>query len=122
MPTVLIVDDSLFQRLLLSKIVNSAGYKTIEAKDGHEGLNLLRSKQPEVAFFDLNMPGLSGQEVLDVAQAEKLPTAIVVITADIQETTRERCLTAGARKLLSKPVQEADIVNILHELCPELSS
>lgn len=120
MPTVLIADDSMFQRLMLSKVVKSVGLGVIEAKNGREGLEHLRSSSPDVALFDLNMPELSGQEVLEIAQAENLSTAIVVITADIQDTTRARCFAAGARKILSKPAKEADVLAALRELCPGL--
>lgn len=118
MPTVLIADDSMFQRLTLSRIVKAAGLDVLEARNGREGLDALRSARPEVALFDLNMPELSGQEVLEAAQAEGLGTAIVVITADIQETTRARCEAAGARRILFKPVKEEDVRLALLDLCP----
>jgi twitching motility two-component system response regulator PilH len=105
---------------MLSKVVKAAGLDVIEAKNGREGLEQLRSSRPDVALFDLNMPEVSGQEVLETAQAENLATAIVVITADIQDTTRARCLAAGARKILSKPVREADVLEALRDLCPGL--
>lgn len=118
MPTVLIADDSLFQRLMLSKFLKSAGLDLLEATNGREALDLLRSARPDVALLDLNMPELSGQEVLEAAQAEGLGTAIVVITADIQETTRARCFAAGARKILPKPPKDSDVLGALREILP----
>lgn len=106
MPTLLITDDSMFQRLVLGKVAKAEGYVVLEAKDGRECLEILRSNTPDVALLDLNMPVLSGMEVLEAAKVEGLPTGIIVITADIQDTTRQRCMELGARALLPKPPQE----------------
>jgi twitching motility two-component system response regulator PilH len=113
---ILIADDSLFQRLVLSKIVKSQQYDFIEAKNGLEALDILRSHKPDLALLDLNMPELSGLEVLEAASQEGLETDIVVITADIQETTRERCFALGARKILSKPPKEQEVLDALNQL------
>ena len=56
MAKILIADDSLFQRLVLSKIVKSQQYDFIEAKNGLEALDILRSHKPDLALLELNMP------------------------------------------------------------------
>lgn len=106
MPTLLIADDSIFQRLILGKVAKAEGYVVLEAKNGQECLDVLRTDTPDMALLDLHMPVLSGMEVLAAVKAEALPTGIIVITADIQNTTRQQCLDLGARALLSKPPQE----------------
>jgi CheY-like chemotaxis protein len=117
--TVLIADDSLFQRLVLSKIVKSEQHEFFEAKNGLEALSMLRSHKPDLAMLDLNMPELSGLEVLEAARQEGLETDFVVITADIQETTRARCFALGARKILSKPPKEQEVLGALSQFLPK---
>jgi twitching motility two-component system response regulator PilH len=106
MPIALIADDSMFQRMVLAKIAKSEGFDVLEAKNGQECLDFLRANKPDIALLDINMPVLSGMEVLDAVQAEGLAASIVVISADIQETTRQRCLGYGVRGMLNKPPQE----------------
>jgi CheY-like chemotaxis protein len=106
MPIALIADDSMFQRMVLAKIAKSEGFDVLEAKNGQECLDILRANKPDIALLDINMPVLSGMEVLDAVQAEGLASCIVVISADIQETTRQRCLGYGVRGMLNKPPQE----------------
>lgn len=118
MSTVLVADDSLFQRLVLSRIIRSQGHELLEACNGHECLRVLRDHRPDLALLDLNMPELSGLEVLEAMRDQGLMTAVVVVTADIQSTTRQRCLDLGARRLLSKPPREEDVLTVLRELLP----
>ena len=119
MATILIADDSLFQRLVLSKIVKAQQHDLFEAKNGLEALDMLRSHKPDLALLDLNMPELSGLEVLEAASQEGLETDIVVITADIQETTRARCFALGAHKILSKPPKEQEVLDALSQFLPK---
>lgn len=114
MPTVLIADDSMFQRLMLAKIVKAQGLDVLEAKNGQECLDQIRAHAPALILLDLNMSVLSGLGVLETVQQESLPVKIIVITADIQETTRQRCLALGAAMILSKPVKESDVLAALH--------
>lgn len=116
MPTVLIADDSLFQRWTLTKIVKGDGVEILEASTGRQCLEMLRARKPDVALLDLNMPDLSGLDVLRAAQAEGLSTPIVVITADTQDSTRELCRAAGVAKVLPKPPKDGDIRDALREL------
>ena len=106
MSTILIADDSLFQRFMHSKVAGGMGFDVIEAKDGGECLELARSAKPDVLLLDLNMPGVSGMEVLKALSGENLPIKILVITADIQDTTRSRCEELGVRGFVTKPVDE----------------
>lgn len=106
MPIALIADDSMFQRMVLAKIAKAEGFDVLEAKNGQECLDLLRAKKPDIALLDINMPVLSGMDVLEAVQDEGLAACIVVISADIQDTTRQRCLGYGVRCMLNKPPQE----------------
>ncbi len=116
MPTILIADDSMFQRFQTSKTAAGAGYEVIEAKDGQECLRLMLDKRPDVLLLDLNMPVLDGLAVMERLAAEgALPARIYVLTADIQDTTRARCMDLGAYDCINKPVDQAVLGRILAE-------
>jgi len=104
MPTVLIADDSMFQRFQAAKTAREAGFDVLEARDGSECLRLAREHRPAALLLDLNMPDPGGLAVMEQLSRELPDIPVVVVTADIQETTRSRCLELGARTFLNKPV------------------
>lgn len=116
MASIIVADDSMFQRFLLSKAVQSLGHTVIEAKNGNECLELARQNKAELLLLDLNMPGMSGLEVLQAIHDETIPLKTIVITADIQNTTRQRCAELGVTDFLNKPVDENQVTGKLTEL------
>lgn len=106
MPKLLIADDSMFQRFMHCKIAKEFGFEVVEAKDGAECLEKARAEKPDVMLLDLNMPGMNGVEVMSALRDEGFTSKIMVVTADIQDTTRKRCLDLGVMEFLNKPVDE----------------
>jgi twitching motility two-component system response regulator PilH len=104
MGTILVCDDSLFQRRILRSIVEKNGHFLLEAKNGHECLTIAKEKKPDLIFLDLLMPDYDGFAVLKDARDQALDIPIIIITADIQEITRIECLNLGAKAFLNKPV------------------
>ena len=116
MPMLIVADDSMFQRFQSAKTAKEAGFEVLEAKDGAECLRLLRENRPDVLLLDLNMPDPGGVAVLEALAAEAADVRVCVVTADIQETTKARCLELGARAFLNKPVDHEALRQILVEL------
>ena len=107
MPKLLIADDSMFQRFNLAKLAREEGFTVLEAKDGRETLDLAETESPDAVLLDLNMPDMNGIEVLDILAGRGDALRVLVVTADIQDTTRNRCLELGVAGFLNKPVDEA---------------
>lgn len=116
MPLLLIADDSMFQRFQAAKTATEAGFSVMEARDGEECLRLARENQPAILLLDLNMPDPGGLAVMEILSREMPELAIVVITADIQDTTRARCLQLGAKRFLNKPMDAAALREALATL------
>lgn len=107
MARILIVEDARLTRRMLSEILREEGHEVLEASGGLQGLELAMIRSPDCIFLDLLMPDLDGREVLQILRNEGLKIPVVVITADIQETTREECLKLGAVAVMKK-VLKAD--------------
>lgn len=105
MALILIVEDAMFSRKMIRKTLQKQGYETLEAKNGKEGLELVREANPDCILLDLLMPEIDGWEFLKILRAEGYKTPTIVITADIQETSRQQCLELGAQAVLNKPPQ-----------------
>jgi two-component system, chemotaxis family, chemotaxis protein CheY len=119
MPTLLVTDDSIYQRHVLGNLARQEGYDVLQAKTGKECLEIARAQAPDVLLLDLNMPDGNGLEVLETLKKEALKLQIIVISADIQETTKARCLGLGAVDVINKPVKEEVLTKMLQEIFPK---
>ncbi len=110
--SVLIVDDSLTVRQQVSLTLASAGYQIVEASDGREGVDALRT-HAEVAMVlcDLNMPRMNGIEFLETIRGDAtgLPVPVVMLTTDGSPELIARAKRAGAKGWIVKPFQ-ADLL------------
>lgn len=104
MPRILIVDDSLFQRSNIRELLNDPGYEFLEAADGESALRMISEQAPDCMLLDLVMPGMDGFAVLERLQSENNPLPVIVISADIQTTSQQRCLDLGVKAVVNKPL------------------
>lgn len=102
MALILVIEDAWLTRRVICKALQAEGYEILEASNGREGLEIVRTQCPECIIVDLLMPELDGLEVLKALQEEELQIPTIVLTADFQETTRRDCLELGAMVVLNK--------------------
>lgn len=106
MKTVLLTDDNPTNRELIREVLEAAGFKVVEACDGHEALELARSCGPHVMLLDVQMPKLDGIRV--IAEIRKDPALsslpVIAITAFAMQGDRERILAAGFDAYVTKPI------------------
>ena len=106
MPTLLIADDSLFQRMVLGKLAKAEGFSIIEAKNGKECLDMVAAHGPDALVLDLNMPEVDGLEVMSRLKASGKCLPVLVLTADIQNSTQQRCMALGAVAVINTPLDD----------------
>lgn len=109
MTSVLIVDDAAFSRRMLRKYLQADGYEVLEAGNGKEGLEIVRERKPDCVLTDLLMPDVDGFQFLENLQKEGLTTPTIIISADIQDTSREQGMKMGAIAFLNKPPKEDEV-------------
>lgn len=103
MGLILIVDDSALARRAGKMVAEKLGHETVEAANGREGLELALERQPDCILLDLLMPELDGFGVLEQLREKETNIPVIVSTADIQDSTRDRCEQLGAFAILNKP-------------------
>ncbi len=104
---VLVVDDILTSRLLLSEHIRQLGYAVIGASGGREALQLLAQRHFDLVMLDVSMPELDGFAVLDHVKADPELRSIPVIMVSAAEDYKAaiRCIAQGAEDYLHKPIE-----------------
>jgi DNA-binding NtrC family response regulator len=110
--TILVVDDEAGPRESLRMILKPR-YEVHTACDGQEALRLIKNKDINVVTLDLNMPGLSGIEVLKEIRKLKPDTEVIIITGYGTLTNAQEAMRFGAGDFISKPFKLADITSIV---------
>lgn len=109
-PTVLVVDDSGMARRGNRRILESAGYSVVEAEDGMAALERYFIDKPDLVLLDLVMKGMYGIDVLTKLRALDASARVIVLSADIQTSSRDMVNEAGAVAFLNKPVAAGDLI------------
>ena len=110
---VLIVDDSALSRRTLRQILEPEGYDVVEAEDGLIALERYFLDKPDVVLLDLVMKGMYGLEVLTKLRELDAEAKVVVVSADIQTSSKEMVEQAGAKAFVNKPFDRAEILSAL---------
>jgi DNA-binding response OmpR family regulator len=106
---VLVVEDEPGLRDFLQRGLTAEGYAVVTAADGPSGLTLACDPEVDVVVLDLNLPGLSGDEVLVRLRAERPGVPVIVLTARDGVDDRVRNLDAGADDYMVKPFSLAEL-------------
>ncbi|MCE5333721.1 MAG: sigma-54 dependent transcriptional regulator [Desulfobacteraceae bacterium] len=110
---VLIVDDELFVRSSLSRLVERQGFETLQAETGQDGLEKALVERPEIIFLDYRLPDTDGLEVLKKIKKENQDALVIFFSAHGTYKTVVEAIKEGAFDYLSKPYQNEEISLIL---------
>jgi two-component system, chemotaxis family, chemotaxis protein CheY len=115
----LILDDSRAMRMILRRIMRSAGFEVVEAADGQQGLDALAGGPlPDVALVDWNMPGIDGLAFVNAVRdnPDYRPMTLMMVTTESEHDQVVRALAAGAHEYIIKPFTADAIVDKLELL------
>jgi two-component system, chemotaxis family, chemotaxis protein CheY len=107
---VLVVDDSSLARRTCRAILESEGYAVLEAPDGMSALERYYLDRPDLVLLDLVMKGMYGLDVLGKLREMDPDVRVVVVSADIQESSHELVQAAGGRAFVNKPYDRAELI------------
>ncbi len=111
-PCILIADDELVNRTLLSWALGEAGYRVLSAADGPQARAMAQALAPDLIILDVLMPGEDGFETCRRLQADPATRAIPVIFLSglTEDADRARGLELGAVDYVAKPFAARDVV------------
>jgi len=104
MAKILVVDDSSLARRTTRKILETAGHEVVEAEDGLSALERYYLDKPQAVVLDVTMKNMDGIEVLNRLRDLDKVAKVVIVTADVQTSTREMAEAGGASGFVIKPV------------------
>ena len=112
---VLLIDDSKLTRNKMSAILKSLGFKVTEAESGPEGLKTAESLKPDLIILDIEMPQMTGIEVLKILstqeQQDEIPVVMLTGHADVELV--KQALSMGAKDYVLKDKSVLEIANRL---------
>lgn len=120
MAKILIVDDAIFMRRMLSDILTKAGHQIVgEAENAKEAVTLYKKLKPDVMTLDIIMPEVDGMDAMKAVKAilafDK-EAAIVVVSAMGQQEHVVESIQAGAKDFIVKPFQPSQVTGAVDRL------
>jgi len=119
--TIMVVDDSSSVRQMMSFTLENAGYEVVEAEDGEEALKkLLDSKNINMIVTDLNMPNVTGLELIRSVRSnsEFKYIPIVVLTTEFHDAKKKESKKAGATGWITKPFKPDQLIGVIKKVIP----
>jgi two-component system chemotaxis response regulator CheY len=115
-PKVLLVDDSGLARRSTRRVLEQAGYDVVEAEDGLSALERFAVEKPDIVLLDLVMKGMYGLDVLEKLREMDPVARVIVISADVQTSSREMVQAAGASGFINKPAPPGQVVQMIEQV------
>ena len=107
----LLVEDEDAQILILKTILKREGFTHVTVEqDSRRAAEVVRMLEPDLILLDLNMPHLSGFDVMEVLHAGGNTSPILMLTADARPEVKRRALGGGAKDFLNKPFDSAEVI------------
>jgi two-component system, cell cycle response regulator DivK len=117
---ILIIEDQDDNRAIMRDLLNTAGYKLIEAVDGAEGIKLAQSERPDLILMDIQLPILDGYEATRRirALAELKTTPIIAVTSYALSGDDIKARAAGCDSYVAKPFSPRELLAKVREFLP----
>jgi len=117
---ILIAEDNVINRALASGILEKRGHSLVQAANGREAVEAAAREAFDLVLMDVQMPEVDGLEATRCIRESEHGTArhtpIAAMTAHAMAGDRERCLDAGMDDYISKPLQKADLLDLLDRI------
>lgn len=112
---ILHIDDNAEVREFIYRFLSIYNYQVIQAEDGSKGLNLINQFKPQLVLLDLDMPGMSGLDVIKQIKAnpELNQIPVIAFTGSAVPSDRDQLLAAGFDDFLAKPTAALDLLKVI---------
>lgn len=112
--SIIIAEDDYNSYRYLQLLLRGQDAKLMHAENGSVLMKMIKKSMPDLILLDINMPVMSGFEVLAEMKKEGLNTKIIAQTAYAMPEEKERCLSAGCHGYISKPIKKDDLFTVIN--------
>ncbi|GEM63757.1 hypothetical protein SF1_17390 [Sphingobacterium faecium NBRC 15299] len=115
---VLIIDDDNRNIFALRLALKSRGYQSLSCNSAKEGIALLDTNRDiEIVLMDMMMPDMDGYEAIQVIKSSQIygDIPVIAVTAQAMQGDREKCIEAGAREYVPKPINLDRLISIIEQ-------
>jgi len=119
--TILVIEDNEQNLYLVTFILESQGYRVIQATDGQTGIHRALQNRPDLILLDIQLPGMDGHEVARMIKQdpEIRSIPIVAVTSYAMVGDREKVLEAGCEGYIEKPINPDTFISQVEEHLPK---
>jgi two-component system chemotaxis response regulator CheY len=110
---ILVVDDSGLARRTVRQLLEEMGHTVEEATDGAQAIERYFLNRHDLVILDMVMEGMYGLEVLMKFKQLDPDIKVIVVTADIQSSTKAEARAAGAAALINKPIVREELTQVV---------
>lgn len=112
LPLILVADDDQVLLRAYARVLTSNGYRVETVADGKSALEAFQKRRFDLVLSDIDMPGLSGLELLEAVRRHDLDVPVVLVTGTPEVSTTIRAIEYGALRYLVKPVETAALIKV----------
>lgn len=117
---ILVIEDDFLLLEMYAITLTNDGYVVFKASDGANGLDLIKQEKPDLVLLDLNMPSVSGFQVLSDLKEQGSQTPVIVISNTDEEQAIQKCKELGAKEYIVKAQTNLDqIKDIVQKYLPK---
>lgn len=117
--TVLVVEDDPDIRLLLKSVLESEGYRIVEAATGKDAVSLASEVRPRLILMDISLPLLDGLSATRQIKSDDSLRDMPVIAVSAYDSVRRRAVQAGCAGLITKPIDLEELKAVVSRLIDE---
>ncbi|HKX28881.1 MAG TPA: Hpt domain-containing protein [Blastocatellia bacterium] len=118
--SIMVIDDSVSVRRVLSNLISTAGWKPIQARDGLDAMEMLPHlpTPPDVVLLDIEMPRMDGYEFISAMRGQQAyeRTPIIILTSRAGQKHRDKAFELGATDYVVKPYQDESLLALIRQL------
>jgi len=124
--SILVAEDNPVNQRLVTRMLQKQGYSVTLVKNGREAAETFTRRSFDAILMDVQMPEMDGFQATEIIRARERETGarrtpIIALTAHAMTGDRERCLAAGMDAYASKPIDLAELTEVLDSLAPRLT-
>ena len=118
MKRALVIEDNVDNMVLMTRLLQKAGYETIEAETGRDGFEKALAERPDFILLDIQLPDIIGTEVLKMIRESKIGHSIpvIAITSYAMTGDKEKLLAAGCDGYIEKPVDHQKVISQIKKI------